>query len=918
MNTALESVFNFINNPRFAAQSVDVLLKSFVVLAFAGGLCLAWRRAAAATKYLIWFFALISLAVLPLLPYAVPTAPRPLWSVSSGMTSGNQISLSLNLAPGTSAPEANNPASPQPNIPLEIHQKESATRLFTAHVSRSWLVASLAVWGSGIALMLIYSSLGFFQLRRISSNARPLEAADWRLLLNEACATLRLHRRVILLQSHNNLMPFTWGWLRPKVMMPTDADQWSPERRRIVLLHELAHVKRRDCLAQSIARLVCAVYWMNPLVWLATRRMCIERERACDDLVLNGGCKASDYASELVQIARAFRRVPQAAGIAMARNSNLEQRVTAIVDASRARRLRPMGLMGVLTLIAAVIFYIGCYKASFANDDSPTLRQQQLAQLQKFSAEKEKQAQLFAIASGEDILPFFQKYFDAAKSGDYQTAANMFDDFKKHHPQHSSKETRPAYRTSFWQQTLELGLAYDHFVHCEPKYTQIAVDGIINSIPPGSIYFGGTDPGRGLPTAFSKSQIDADPFYVLTQNALADNTYVQYLRYTYGHDRPLLGKLAAARTAEPELSALDAQFRSAQQKALSLETTKPDDDPERKSTDQTLNDLMTKIPDRVNKILEKLRTEEGSNPSSSGPKMIYIPTKEEQQKCFTDYTQDAAARLKHDQQFPHEPKQVKPGEDIHLDAAGNFQVSGQIAVMAINAGIAKLIFDKNPDREFYVEESFPLDWMYPYLEPHGLIMKIDREPLATGLPDDIIQKDHDFWQKQVNGMLGDWLTEDTSVKTVAEFAEKIYARKDLSGFTGDAAFVHDNYAPKMFSKWRSAIGGLYSWRIGTSPDNDQTPPQYLPKSLAERQRMTKEADFAFKQAFALCPTSPEAVYRYASFLVANQRKSDAILLAQAAANIDPANQQIQVSDAESFAVNRPTVEGSVNRPFNAV
>jgi hypothetical protein len=183
--------------------------------------------------------------------------------------------------------------------------------------------------------------------------------------------------------------------------------------------------------------------------------------------------------------------------------------------------------------------------------------------------------------------------------------------------------------------------------------------------------------------------------------------------------------------------------------------------------------------------------------------------------------------------------------------------------------------------------------MYPYLEPHGFIMKINREPLATGLPDDVVQKDHDFWQKQTDAMLGNWLTEETPVKTVAEFAEKIYARKDLSGFTGDPAFIQDDYAPKMFSKWRSAIGGLYSWRIGVSTDNDQTPPRYLPKNPADRQRMMKEADFAFKQAFALCPKSPEAVYRYANFLVNNRRKADALLLAQAASHIDPTNQQFK-------------------------
>src|SRR5207244_5049552 len=83
--------------------------------------------------------------------------------------------------------------------------------------------------------------------------------------------------------------------------------------------------------------MVCALYWFNPLVWLASRRMCVERERACDDLVLNGGCKASDYASHLVEIARTFRRVPQVEAIAMARSSQLQNRIAAIVDGSRTR-----------------------------------------------------------------------------------------------------------------------------------------------------------------------------------------------------------------------------------------------------------------------------------------------------------------------------------------------------------------------------------------------------------------------------------------------------------------------------------------------------------------------------------------------------------------------------------------------------
>src|SRR6185312_10504260 len=97
MNAWMES--NFVQDPRMAAVWLDALLKSFVVLAFAGGLCLAWRRAAAATRHLIWFFGVAGLLLLPLLPFVLPTTPRPLWTVSGGSISGNEIALSLELGP---------------------------------------------------------------------------------------------------------------------------------------------------------------------------------------------------------------------------------------------------------------------------------------------------------------------------------------------------------------------------------------------------------------------------------------------------------------------------------------------------------------------------------------------------------------------------------------------------------------------------------------------------------------------------------------------------------------------------------------------------------------------------------------------------------------------------------------------------
>ena len=162
--------------------------------------------------------------------------------------------------------------------------------------------------------------------------------------------------------------------------------------------------------------------------------------------------------------------------------------------------------------------------------------------------------------------------------------------------------------------------------------------------------------------------------------------------------------------------------------------------------------------------------------------------------------------------------------------------------------------------------------MYPYLEPHGLIMKINRQPL-TELSDEIVQRDRDYWTKYIAPMVGNWLNSDTSVKEVAAFTEKVYAKKDFNGFQGDRRFIQSSDSQKMFSKERSSIAGLYAWRAQHSKD------------AAERKRMNDAADFAFRQVIALCPYSPEAVFQYVNLLVSEQRFSDALLVAETAAKM---------------------------------
>ena len=642
----------------------------------------------------------------------------------------------------------------------------------------NWLTLALGAWAGGLALILGYAALGQGQLRNISRRSRRLRDEGWVSLLDEAREILRIGRPVILLQSADKIMPLTWGWWRPVVLLPAEAGQWTPARRRVVLLHELAHVKRWDYLTQLAARMVCAIFWCNPLVWLAARRLRVEQERACDDLVLNGGCQASDYAGHLVEIARSFRRVPQMAGIAMARPSGLEQRVTAILDGQRNRRrmARMVMVLIVFGLFGLELLVGGYARESFAglwSLKSPETS----AQLKAFVAQKKAQAR-----AGTNDVSVFQTFYAAADRGDWLAVSNAFMDFRNHAGQYEhSAKTRidERLRGPAWQTVLEIWGAFDAFGEGDEKYSALFGNDIIESIPPGSIYFGGTDAGRFIVTALQKSHVKADPFFTLTQNALADGGHLDYLRGMYG-DR------------------------------------------------------------------------------------IYVPTTNDSQKCFQDYVEDAQKRLQN-----HE---LKPGEDVRTGPDGKIQVSGQVAVMEINGLMVKIIFDKNPGREFFIEESFPFDWMHPFLEPHGLIMKINRQPLVT-LSADVVQRDHDYWSKLIAPMIGDWLQDDTSVEAVAAFAQKTFGKQDFSGFKGDPRFIQNAYSHRIFSKLRSSHAGLYAWRLDQAAGEE------------EKARLTRAADFAFRQAWALCPYSTEAVFRYMNFLLKQKRIPDALLVAETAAEM---------------------------------
>ena len=219
------------------------------------------------------------------------------------------------------------------------------------------------LFGIWLTVAILFAGLltyGAMSVSRIIRRSRPLESQDWTNPLWEVADRLELEKAPRLVRSEDAKMPFACGLLHPTIVLPAECDSWTLDRRRAVLLHELAHVRRRDLVGHTIGRFACALYWFHPLVWTAAKRLRSESERACDDLALNCGARASDYAEHLLDIVTGVRHhATPAVALAMARRKEFEGRMLAILDPELRRgapsRRQTVGLVGGLAALSLVV-----------------------------------------------------------------------------------------------------------------------------------------------------------------------------------------------------------------------------------------------------------------------------------------------------------------------------------------------------------------------------------------------------------------------------------------------------------------------------------------------------------------------------------------------------------------------------------
>jgi beta-lactamase regulating signal transducer with metallopeptidase domain len=362
---------------------IDLAIKSALICAVAAIAAILLRRSSAFVRSMVWACAVVGLLLLPAFSVLSPVWNVPIIPDLASLNIGSYLPDSEKPEPGTSGAP--------PIAPADASEVASGTS-GTTPVGIPWYGWCILAWIAGGLLYLCWNLILHAGVRSVVRRAVPADRR-WTLLLDGVTKELDLSRRITLLESGRVKAAVTVGITDPVIVLPSDCDDWPASRRRLVLSHELAHVKRWDTLIEAFALFTTIVFWFNPLVWYAVRRLRIERETDCDNAVLRTGAKPSEYAELLMNIAAdlSSSATPAWQLSTISQGSNVKDRLMDILN-QRVNRTKGSRRSAIVTGVLALTLVLPISTSSlWSNASSQT--QEKKAQYDKQKSDEQKKAE---------------------------------------------------------------------------------------------------------------------------------------------------------------------------------------------------------------------------------------------------------------------------------------------------------------------------------------------------------------------------------------------------------------------------------------------------------------------------------------------------------------------------------------------
>jgi beta-lactamase regulating signal transducer with metallopeptidase domain len=247
------------------------------------------------------------------------------------------------------------------------YQSKTTVFLKTIGSKKNLGLSLIMIWAAGLIFLLIRICLGLYGAHRLKKQGKRISGSLWQQLLQRFLNAISIRRKISLFSHDKVNTPLTWGVIKPVVILPAEAGNWTKDQCSSALFHELSHIKRSDFLIKILSRLSCSLYWFNPLSWFVFRLMKKEQEKACDELVLKAGVKPSTYAANLLSIKKAgqIQWNPPAAVLGAVGKSQLNERLLAILKHQlKPKEVKMKTKIFLSFFVIAAITFIGLARPS--------------------------------------------------------------------------------------------------------------------------------------------------------------------------------------------------------------------------------------------------------------------------------------------------------------------------------------------------------------------------------------------------------------------------------------------------------------------------------------------------------------------------------------------------------------------------